>query len=57
MQVMQNRAEEDQMRNNYDKDIMFKKYQEQADEVLRLRNNCNCLVEQKTRLEEELSNL
>lgn len=38
------------MRYAHDKDMMLKKYQEQADEVLRLRANCNCLLEQKTRL-------
>mgnify|MGYP000032372562 CR=1 FL=1 len=57
MQIIQNRAEEDHLRNNNDKDMMLKKYSEQADEILRLRSNLNCLVEQKTRLEEELGNL
>jgi len=55
--VRQLQAEEDFLRHNSDKDIMLRKYQEQADEVLRLRNNCNCLLEQKTRLEEELNSL
>lgn len=45
------------MRYAHDKDVMLKKYQEQADEVLRLRANCNTLIEQKTRLDEEVNNL
>ena len=57
MQLMQHRSEEDYMRHTHDKDVMLKKYQEQADDVLRLKNNCNCLIEQKARLEEELNNL
>ena len=57
MQLVNHRSEEDYMRYAHDKDTMIKKYQEQADELLRLRANCNCLLEQKTRLEEEVNNL
>ena len=55
--MRQLQAEEEFLRHSSDKDIMLQKYQEQADEVLRLRNNSNCLLEQKTHLEEELNNL
>jgi hypothetical protein len=51
------RASEDQVRYGYDKDVIIKKYEEQTEEYMRLRANYNGLLEQKTRLEEELSHL
>jgi hypothetical protein len=50
MQVVQHRTSEDQLRNHHDKDLLLKKYEEQAEEYLRLRANYNALLEQKTRL-------
>lgn len=57
MQLAHHRSEEDYMRYNHDKDVLFTKYQEQAEELLRLRSSFNNLLEQKTRIEEELSNV
>lgn len=57
MQLIHQKTSEDQMRFGYDKDTLLKKYEEQAEEYLRLRANYNALLEQKTRLEEELSHL
>ena len=45
------------MKFTHDKDVLFTKYQEQAEELLRLRSNFNSLLEQKTRIEEELNNV
>jgi hypothetical protein len=36
--------EEDQMKNNYDKDVLLKKYQEQNDEIIIAKRNCNMLM-------------
>jgi hypothetical protein len=52
LQVNHHRYEEDNVRYSYDKDLLLKKYQEQTEELLRLRANYNGLLEQKTRLEE-----
>lgn len=52
MQVLQHRSEEDQVRHTYDKDILLGKYQDQTNELLRLKNTSSCLLEQKVRLEE-----
>lgn len=57
MQLIHHKSSEDQMRFGYDKDTLLKKYEEQTEEYLRLRANYNALLEQKTRLEEELSHL
>lgn len=57
LQINHHRYEEDNLRYSHDKDMLLKKYQEQTEELLRLRANYNGLLEQKTRLEEELSHL
>jgi hypothetical protein len=57
MQMVQHRSSEEQVRNTHDRDLLFKKYEEQSEEYLRLRANFNGLLEQKTRLEEEVTRL
>jgi hypothetical protein len=44
MQLAHHRSEEDYMRFVHDKDMLFTKYQEQAEELLRLRSNFNALL-------------
>jgi hypothetical protein len=55
--MVQHRSSEEQVRSHHDKDMLLKKYEEQAEEYLRLRANYNSLLEQKTRLEEEITHL
>lgn len=44
MQMLQHRSEEDLIRHAHDKDVLLGKYQEQANEVLRLKNTSACLL-------------
>ena len=57
LQLNNHRHVEEQQRHTHDKDSLLTKYQEQTDELLRARANCSALMEQKTRLEEEVSHL
>lgn len=45
------------MRNAYDKDLILRKYEEQNDEIIRLKRANGELMEHKGRLEEEVERL
>lgn len=45
------------MKSTYDKDLILRKYEEQNEEIIRLKRANGELMEQKVRLEEEVEHL
>lgn len=56
-QLLSNKFEGDIMRNFHEKDMLLRKYESQAEELLQARKTVNNLLEHKTKLEEELQHM